>query len=564
MSRNNLTETEGLSEHLVLAEDTPSPLSKPRTTTMFSWNAAGNVAGALLFLFSFLSIAYLIAFPMRGFYNSDYADTLTWAKASVDAKALFSEDFTYACLLPFGGQLLMMPFVAIFGYSYTAHACGMILFFLLFSLALFAFFRALGAHRFWAGLSLFCVVGPLCSTEKLREVYFGHILYYSLGGLFLLVGLTLVLSLPKDDKSKLPWRLFVFCAWCVLCSTDGLTSLTLFVLPLCTALVFERLCDKEVKFFSLANLRRSEPVLFAICASVAGLLLGARLRGGFEASYQAAFSTFSSNYDWQGNAELFFSSFLSLFTGSVNMYEPFTSFAGICAALRILFGLFVLAAPVASLFFWKKLERGEKLLLVAHFTVCATMLFAFVFGLLSNAEWRLSPMLFTSVLSTVCVAQRLSVLPFLKRFGLLVVAFCVVISGLGFYSILSLKPDYAPNGSAADLADYLEKRGCTYGYASFWEANAITVLSDEAVQCRAIDIEETVGSISPAYYQSENSWYKGQGSDEKYFLLLSSTEHVLVCNSYPVIESYPTEFHKNYVLVYLPADLFEEAQLCLR
>ncbi len=536
----------------VSAEPTPSS-KRP----VFSPSMAWDTVGLLLFAASMLFISYFILFPMRGFFDSDYADTLTWAKASVDAKALFSGEFTYACLLPFGGQLLMMPFVALFGYSYTAHACGMIVFYFLFALALFAFFRAVGASRFWAGLSLFCVTGALCSSDKLREVYFGHILYYSLGGLFLLVGLTLALTLHKDKEDKIQWRFIAFCVWCVLCSTDGLTSLTLFVLPLCAALVFERLCDKEVKFLSAENFNLSRPVLYAICASVAGLALGAFLRRGFEAPYQEAFSTFATEYDWQPNLDLFLGSFLSLFTGPVEMYEPFTSFTGVFAALRIVFGLFVLAAPILSLFFWKKLERGEKLLLVAHFTVCATMLFAFVFGLLSNGAWRLSPMLFTAILSTICVARRLSVLPFLKRFGLLVVAFCVLISGLGFYSVFRLERNYMPEGSAADLAEYLETRGCTYGYSTFWTANAITVLSDDSVKCRSImDPMETGGILFPYSYQSEDSWFEGQGSGEKYFLLLTNSEYARVCEAQVIPESYPVEWHGSYAIIYLPADLF--------
>ena len=516
----------------------------------------GDGVGLFLFFFSLLLVVYLIAIPMRGFYNSDYADTLTWAKASVDAKALFSHDFTYACLLPFGGQLLMMPFVAIFGYSYTAHACGMILFFLAFAAALSAFFRAVGANRFWTGTLLFCVTGALCSSEKLREVYFGHILYYSLGGLFLLVGMALALSLKNDKPHKIQWRLIAFCAWCVLCSTDGLTSLTLFVLPLCAALAFERLCDREVKFLSGENFNRSMPLLFAVCSTVAGLAIGAMLRRGFEAPYQEAFSTFSTENDWQTNLNFFLPDFLSLFSDSVRMYEPFTSFAGISAALRILFGLFVLAAPIAALFFWKKLNRGEKMLLISHFTVSATMLFAFVFGLLSNAAWRLTPMLFTSLLTTVCLVRRLCLTPFFKRFGLLLLMACVLIAGLGFYSVSTLGKPGESSGSAADLAQYLEERGLTYGYSSFWNANAITVLSNEKVKCRSIEIAEDSGFISPATYQSETSWYSGQGSGEKYFLLLTSGEYAVVSESQQISPSCYVDRYKNYVLIYLPADLF--------
>lgn len=514
-----------------------------------------SCAGAVLCVLALFCACYFIAWPMRGYFNSDYADTLTWAKASVDAKALFSHDFTYACLLPFGGQLLMMPFVALFGYTYTAQACGMILFLLLFALALGALFRALGANLFWTGLTLFCVIGALCSSEKLREVYFGHILYYSLGALFLMVGLTLVLSLEKDKNNKFPWRTVGFCAWCVLCSADGLTSLTLFVLPLCAALAFERLCDKQVKFLSNESFERARPLFFALVFSIGGLGLGALLRHGFEAPYQEAFSTFSTEMDWAANLELVLPSFLCLFTGSVDMYLSFTSFSGITTALRLLFGLAVMAAPIVSLFFWKHLNRGEKLLVVSHFTVSATMLFAFVFGLLSNATWRLSPMLFTALLVTLCLIRRLAVTPFFKRFALLAMAFCVLVAGLGLLDVIKMKPDYTPVGSAADLTHYLKAEGFTHGYSTFWNANAITVLSNGDVACRNVSVDENTGTLTADYYQSEKAWYKNGGVGERNFLLLTEAEHTAFMKTAP---SYVLDVHSyhGYCILSLAYDPF--------
>lgn len=516
---------------------------------------ASRLIGAGLCLITLLAVAYFIAVPARNFYNSDYADTLTWAKASVDANALFSKDFTYACLLPFGGQLLMIPFVWIFGYSYAAHACGILLFFLLLATALVCLFKALGANPFWAGACLFCMIGPLCSSEKLREVYFGHILYYSLGGLFLVVGLALCLSLCKDEGKKFPWRYVAFGAWCVLCSTDGLTSLTLFILPLCAALAFERLCDKEVKFFSEENFVRARPLFCAVICSIGGLGLGALLRNGFSAPYQEAFSTFSSENEWAGNLALFLPSYLSLFTGPVEMYQPFTAFAGIAAAVRLLFALLTLAAPIVALFLFKKLNRGERLVVISHFVVSATMLFAFVFGLLSNAAWRLSPMIFTSLLVTVCLVHRLSVLPFFKRFGLIVLVLCVLIAGLGYFELLKLKPNDYDTGSSADLAQFLEDRGCTYGYSTFWNANAITVLSGEKVKCRNVEIDETTGYLSADYYQSEHSWYNGQATNEQYFLLLSDIEYATLDRT-QLHGAVTAENYHGYVLIRLQNDLF--------
>ncbi|MFR6496311.1 MAG: hypothetical protein ACLUOF_07935 [Ruminococcus sp.] len=52
-------------------------------------------------------------------------------KGNLDSGKLISPDFSYACLLPFGGSLLMLLFLPFFGLSMTTHMLGMLLFFLL-------------------------------------------------------------------------------------------------------------------------------------------------------------------------------------------------------------------------------------------------------------------------------------------------------------------------------------------------------------------------------------------------------------------------------------------------
>ncbi len=69
-------------------------------------------------------VLYFIIFVSKGFYHADCADTILWAQATVDGKAIMNPDFYYAAILPFGGQLIMVPFVAIFGYGMLAQIIG--------------------------------------------------------------------------------------------------------------------------------------------------------------------------------------------------------------------------------------------------------------------------------------------------------------------------------------------------------------------------------------------------------------------------------------------------------
>ncbi|MFA7144830.1 MAG: hypothetical protein WC088_06175, partial [Candidatus Izemoplasmatales bacterium] len=94
-------------------------------------------------------IMYYIIFPGQGYFHADCTDTIYWAQASYLSKKIFDPDFTYAAMLPFGGSLLMLPWIGIFGMSMTTHTIGMVLFALCLIGAFLFFFRSLKVG--WTG-----------------------------------------------------------------------------------------------------------------------------------------------------------------------------------------------------------------------------------------------------------------------------------------------------------------------------------------------------------------------------------------------------------------------------
>ena len=55
------------------------------------------------------------------------------------------------------------------------------------------------------------------------------------------------------------------------------------------------------------------------------------------------------------------------------------------------------------------------------------------------------------------------------------------------------------------MINYLEKKGLNYGFSPYWDANVLTVLSEEKVKNRAVLYDGK--SIVPYYWLSENTWY---------------------------------------------------------
>lgn len=49
-----------------------------------------------------------------------------WANATYESGKIYDPDFSYACFLPFGVNLIMLPFIYMFGLSLKVHILGMI------------------------------------------------------------------------------------------------------------------------------------------------------------------------------------------------------------------------------------------------------------------------------------------------------------------------------------------------------------------------------------------------------------------------------------------------------
>lgn len=151
-------------------------------------------------------IIYYIIWPSEAFFHADCSDTILWAQASYDSKSLFNPDFGYAATLPFGGTMLMVPFIGIFGVSMTTQHIGMVLFALLMLASFFLLCRSIGMS---VPSSLFTVgvTGlTLCASEKLREIFYEHVIYYSICVVIIAVLLSLVIrfedALSQGNKKK--------------------------------------------------------------------------------------------------------------------------------------------------------------------------------------------------------------------------------------------------------------------------------------------------------------------------------------------------------------------------
>lgn len=517
---------------------------------------AGWIVPGLLLLFSLGSVLYYIAGPSRGYFHSDCTDSIYWAKAAVDAGRLLNPDFGYAALLPFGANLWLIPMVSIWGMTFPVHIAGMLIFALVYGAALLFLAKQLGYSIWWtAGLTsaMFLLVS---GSDKLREIMWGHVIYYSLGILFILVGLALIQKIEKGKRATLYVVLLALFTACV--ATDGIQTVALYLLPLAGSLLLERLFEPKATEQTGKTRKTLQLVMIMLVATVLGMLLLYLVlaRGGIIAGYANAYSTFSSTSTWPDNLRNVVPNLLSLYGISVQDGVSLVSLDSIMVLVK-LGGLAVLAVvPAILLVKYSQIDsRLVKRTLWIHIITTFIILFLVVIGNLGKSDWRLIPVLGTAILSTVTglrwlmSGQHKTLEPFSARelsdqhtsestivrrgtkadaivvrrvatIGLIVI---LLNAGLSAVEMLRMPYDYGHDNQLHQLADYLKDENLIEGYATFWNAQALTLLSNDHVHVRNIQVDHD--GIKPRKYQSNWNWYQDQPTIKRYFILLSTQEY---------------------------------------
>lgn len=485
----------------------------------------------LLFL-ALYTLLYYIAGPSLAFLHSDCTDSLLWSYATVETGEILTPEFDYAALLPFGSPFWMVPILKIFGYSVTAHIISMCVFAVLFVAAAFSLFRAMKCRIHIAAGGAWLMAMLLSGSVKLREIMWEHVIYYSLSLLLLMLALNLVLRLlplltGDSRQSTVKWYLYTALLFllCAGCATDGFQVLAITAVPVAAALVAEVVFHAEHTLIARRSCQRYviSGVMFG------GSLLGMMLlniitqNGAITAAYGSAYSTWSNMSEWSDNALKFLPQYLSLFGVQVDASMPLFSGKSLLMLVRLVAALALLVCPALLTVRYRRIRHAaSRYVLWVHIVVSAVILLGFIGGTLSNAEWRLTPMLGTSILATVMYLRELMGKDRVeKRVAVVLTVLFAAVSALSAYTMITLPTDAVEQKEQKIAADTLESMGYDYGYATFWNAQVTTLFADEAVRVLPVNVD-TAG-VSVYEYQTMDRWFDSDCDD--CFLLLTEAEY---------------------------------------
>ncbi len=494
-----------------------------------------SVLGAVV---SFVVCLYYIVYPSRGYLHSDCTDSLLWANATVESGKVFDPDFRYAAMLPFSANLWYVPLISLFGLTMDVQIAGMVIFLLLFAAAIVFLCRSFDFSITATFGTLSAMLLLLSGSDKLREILWGHVIYYSLALLMICLGLGLVARVLKHWERGNKVRCAAFGA--LLCllfagnATNGFQVIAISTLPVVFAVLAERFFDGKDKLFSKKNLPSAAIAVGVGTASLVGLAVLKLLQGGKVTNYTSIYSMFSDPSGWFNNLSKFLLDYTKLFGVTVVNQQIMFSRDSLPDLLLLAASLLILILPVVGLCRYKHLKhRGTKLLLFTHLAESAVIMLGYLCGYFSTGNWRLVPMIGTAILASAAVLREFfgdkNERRVEFRLSSVLCLLLVAAAAVNANAIRKIPKDYGQDNHLHTLARELEERDLTYGYATFWYSQAITVISDSEVKCRETLV--TNEGIVTDYYQSSRLWYEDQPGVDRYFVILSPGEYNTVRNT---------------------------------
>jgi hypothetical protein len=336
--------------------------------------------------------------------------------------------------------------------------------------------------------------------------------------------------LHAGRKQIVYYGLALFCVLCIAFWSNPQRALVSFGIPLLAAIAWH--------IHGLAHTEFSGQIKtawYAIAIVSAGFILGAVLHAATIAGFSYDFASLQARWLSYGfmlrNATIIPESFLALFGGLPTADGVVVSKIGIYEAARLAAGLALLGLIPYAIHQSLRL-KGSGFAFLASFAL--TALAGVLFVQIATTVPKNDPVLISRyfvpslVLSLILLlSQKLdcSRAPIVFLFTA-AVAICFVTSAYPAFVKTGISSKYdrsisvQRHNALEGLKIFLLENGLRYGYAKFWNAGVLSVLSDEKLLVRPVVFDQ--GLPKPDRWLSSNRWYRPGAWQGETFLLLSA------------------------------------------
>lgn len=450
-----------------------------------------------------VAVIYFILGAGAAEIHSDSTDSLLWAEATLEAGRTLDPDFKYAGYVPFGSSIWAIPLLAIFGYGWASYKLTNLIFLLLFVLAAWLGFRSFELSHKRTAFAVGTLLMLCSASVKMREIFWGHVIYYSLAVLFLFLAIYLM-----EKKFFIPFILLSIGV-----AINGLQGISMFHFPLIAAILAITLIDrKRLRIYYLNVLGLTIPIGLGI-----KLFLE---RGGVSAGYASAYMTYSEEAKWLENVSILPRHIRTLFDATVAADVSLASVDSLSFVFRLALVLIICGLPIYLFLRWRHEDTALPLYTLAFLT--AIILFTMIYGKLGSSSWRLTPVVIVGAFVGLgYLAQRAKEKFTVKTFlALFLGVFTLIQAG----QIYAMPFDGWNDNALAPLQDALLDMDVedTPIYGNFWVTHTLRLSSDDRLETRAVTFQE--GDLKPYYYQVQGRFYLESATKDDFILVLRQHE----------------------------------------
>lgn len=480
------------------------------------------IFGSNLLYFIFISYKYLA-------FNSDSASKVLIASEILNSHSFFPKDWTYVNndLWITTAHIFVVPLLQFLPPGYLSHsiACS-----LMGGLIIFSIWWLVNAFQIVAAQKILIILICLGGVSlTITESMFGQVSY----GTLLMFSVLLIKCLGLYDfnsaKKNLIYYFLTLLIVLLMVIGNPMRAVPYYLFPIACSIIFLFICNCQQQRIRESVTRSLIFVGSLVIVCAAAFLIHKILVTHVNMQQGVTTLRWISLSEMLDKVPKLFASLITILGGEPYANRALSTTSGVYDGFRLLVALLFIGILPRTLAFC--LSSKDKLLqltavyaLTSLIALSVIMLGTSVF----NARYLIPPVF----LLVIAVAA----LPFKFRENIffdiarLVVAlgfctnlFVINTSYWSTYHTSEIHKEDAQNfDHPSELAQLLLDNNLQYGFGTFWQANVVTVLTDNKVKTRPIYIEN--GRIFPMKWLSASSWYAEAAARGETFLILSAAE----------------------------------------
>lgn len=479
---------------------------------------------SLLLLTTLSSLLWFIIHTYKlAMFNSDSAAKVLLAQEIIQSGQYFPSDWNYANgdLFVLFGHTFILPLLKFFPAGYTVHAISSIISAVLILLSVWlvsGLMRASTMRRM-----LLITIFSAGFSSSMAESLFGQVSYGTVVYMFCFTIYFAWKTMQTDSKIKYYFGCAVACLLILSFWQNPQRGIIFYIFPLlCAVIVYEwrqKVLQKEAfQCRHILSISVRTLMSFVIVGAVTGSCLY------FITLSKVQMDPGIANLQWSGYEEILKKithilprALIDLFDGLPTAGSPVTTEKGLYAALRLfaVLAFFVLAPMAIFRVFFAKRESAIFLATIA----LSGFLIIFFVQITTNIPFT-DRYLIPAIVLCIVIVATLQV--DFKKSPFLYLAQCMIVFIFLTNTICLHSKELGEQVTPTSLGNFLVSNGLTYGYASYWNAGIISVLSNEKALVRQIMISD--GVPSPYRWLSADHWYKPEAYKGETFLLLTLEE----------------------------------------